>query len=407
MLKESDVKKFLDLQNYDLRISKNGRWIDQKCTPDVLNIVSDCVIQFYKQQEKVEFTSADIWHSTYAEENVRDIFNKPSTNAKLSKNEYDKFFAQPLEMLANAKILSKEKRGRQNKYLVKEIELLEFISLRERNALVFIYLYCEKVLLDSGIWHEFKNFFNNQTKESYENLKESYEDFIITNTPINGKTEVRRIFTKVLNPIANFYHKLGTSRGRLSKNPITYAELMYNRENFRDINKEKPKGITRKEWAATHPVQYNLSYYKYQSRKAKNFLRQYNDQYRDGRSELLDEFSNGDATQMHHIFPEAEFPSISMFIENLIALTPTQHLTKAHPKNKTQIVDPVYQELLLKAKLGSIEENINDNSVETIYSFQNLVIVLSTGFDLEFEIQDNEFQEIMNVITNYYIRKGN
>ncbi|RCW17133.1 hypothetical protein CAC02_04545 [Streptococcus gallolyticus] len=212
MLKESDVKKFLDLQNYDLRISKNGRWIDQKCTPDVLNIVSDCVIQFYKQQEKVEFTSADIWHSTYAEENVRDIFNKPSTNAKLSRNEYDKFFAQPLEMLANAKILSKEKRGRQNRYLVKDIELLEFISLRERNALVFIYLYCEKVLLDSGIWHEFKNFFNNQTKESYENLKESYEDFIITNTPINGKTEVRRIFTKVLNPIANFYHKLGTSR---------------------------------------------------------------------------------------------------------------------------------------------------------------------------------------------------
>ena len=30
---------------------------------------------------------------------------------------------------------------------------------------------------------------------------------------------------------------------------------------------------------------------------------------------------------MHHIFPANEFPSIADYLENLIALTPTQHFT--------------------------------------------------------------------------------
>lgn len=273
MLRESDVTKFLDTHNYDLRISKNGRWIDQKCTPDVLNVVADCILEASSTEAiSVEFTSVDIWHSQYAEENVRDIFNKPSTSETLSKNEYDKFFAQPLEMLANAGVLNKSKRGRKNYYTVQNEEILEFISLREKNSLVFIFLYCEKVLKDSGMWSSFEDFFNVQTTVSYDDVKQAYETFIINNTPINGVLEARRIFTKVINPLAYRYKKLGTSRGRLSRHPITYSELMYNRENFRDINSDKPKGVTRQEWMANKVIKINISYYKYQSNKAKKLV---------------------------------------------------------------------------------------------------------------------------------------
>ena len=36
---------------------------------------------------------------------------------------------------------------------------------------------------------------------------------------------------------------------------------MYNRPNFRDIYADKPKGVTRKEYVATHPIEINEDYY--------------------------------------------------------------------------------------------------------------------------------------------------
>ncbi|MCJ0563250.1 restriction endonuclease, partial [Enterococcus cecorum] len=143
-------------------------------------------------------------------------------------------------------------------------------------------------------------------------------------------------------------------------------------------------------------------YYKYQAIKAKRFLREFNDRYRNRKSELLDEFSAGDATQMHHIFPEHEYPEISMYLENLIALTPTQHLTKAHPKNNTHRIDPTYQELLLKAKAGSIKDNIFNVDEETIYDFNNFVEVLNVGFDKNYIVDDNDFVTVMMIINQYY-----
>lgn len=403
MLREEDLRSFINNNNYDLRRSKNGRWIDQKCTPDVLNIVADCVYQFiFDDTNEEKFSSKDIWRYEYTKQNVEDIFSKPSTNNGLSENEYDKFFSQPLEMLANARVLDKIKDGRKNFYVVNDLDVLEYISLRERDSLNFIKGYCEKVLFDSGIWGIFENFFNNQSVSSFYLMKEKYEDFIITNTPINGKVEVRRIFTKILNPLANARHKRGTIRGRLSKNIIKYSDLMYNRENFRDVFSDKPKGVSRQEWEKERKSKINEKYYKYQSQKAKRFLRKFNDQYYDGNSELQDNLGSGNATQMHHIFPASQFPQISMYLENLIALTPTQHLTKAHPQNNTQRIDKCYQEILLKAKASSIEENLEDTKVETIYFFDNLIEVLSTGFDSDYEVEENDFVMIMNIITCHY-----
>lgn len=405
MLTENNIVNFLDINNYDVRKNNNGRWIDQKCTPDVVSIVADCVWQYITDSKNSElFSSVDIWHYKYTEENIRDIFSKPSTEHEFSRNEYDKFFAQPLEMLANANILGKSKRGNKNIYFVNNIDILEYISIRERNSLRFISLYCEKVLKDSDMWEVFADFFKQQTQESYFHMKDSFESFTIKNTPINGKTEIRRIFTKIVNPLAYTRKKCGTIRGRMSKNPITYSNLMYNHENFRDINHDKPKGMSRKEWDRQHKNKVNIEYFKYQSSKAKRYLRKFNTQFRCGKSEVDDEYAVGMATQIHHIFPEHQYPEISMFLENLIALTPTQHMTKAHPMNNTRRIDIEYQEVLLKAKAGSIEENLFDSEVDTIYNFDKFIEILNIGFKTNYKVRENDFTTVMTIINNYYSR---
>ncbi|MCJ1655600.1 hypothetical protein MT341_02395 [Staphylococcus sp. NRL 18/288] len=405
MLSTDDIYKFFEENNfeYDIRVSNNGRWIDQKCTPDVLCIVSDCTLNYVEDNgEDLNFTSKDIWRANYTKENVEEIFNKPDTEHAKSENEYDKFFAQPLELLANAKILFKEKKGRSNIYKVNNIKILEYIALKERNSLEFLNIYIRKVLSDSDLTSMFEQFFQIQTQDSYIELKDKFENFIINNTKINGSLEARRIFTKVINPLAFKEKKKGTSRGRISKNVITYSNLMYNTENFRDKNLDKPKNMTRQEWAVLHKKEVNVQYYKYQSKKAKVFLRKYNDAYRNGLSEVTVDNDQEKATQIHHIFPQHQYPEISMYYENLIAITPNQHFIKAHPNNNTQRIDKDYQEILLKSKAGIIEEDISNKGEESIYNFDNFVKVLNSGFNSEYSIRENDFISVMETISDYY-----
>lgn len=405
MLTQENVAAALDRRNYDLRVSGNGRWIDQKCAADVITVVADCIMNYGAAHAGELFTTPDVWHYDYTVENVEAIFRKPGVERAEARNEYDKFFQQPMEMLAYAGVLRKEKRGNRNFYAIADADVLEYIALRERNTLVFLKLYIEKVLRDSGIYGLFENFFNLQTKGPYEEMKEGFSDFIIRYTGINGRVECNRIFIKVLNPLAYFHHVCGTERGSMSEHPITYDMLMYNRNNFRDIYSNKAKGITRKEYAAAHPVAVNDAYYHYQSAKAKRFLRQFNEQTRDGKSEHLDGVHIHDrAIHMHHIFPEADHPEICSYLENIIALTPTQHLGYAHPDGKTTEIDNAYQHLLLLSKADRIRENLNSDTVEHIYEFSNLLYVLNVGFDDDdvLEIADMDFAAVVNAINVHY-----
>jgi len=407
MISKDNIKQYIHGNCYDIRISKNGRWIDQKCTPDVVNIVSDCIIEYVGSDLSKEFTIKDIWSSNYTKNNIYMLFNKPSTDSEMSKNEYDKFFSQPIKMLANAGLLFEVKKGNRYIYTVKQFNILEYISLREINSLLFMQIYIEKVLRDSGVWSYFSDFLKNQTPTFFNLLKEKYEDFIISNTKINKQTEVRRIFTKVINPLANKFNKKGSKKGRVSNHIITYSELMYNQENFRDIYNKKPKNVTRGQWLEDNPISSNgKNYYKYQSIKAKRFLHKYNNEYRNGRSEYEDKYSDSMTVHMHHIFPEHEYPEISMYYENIIALTPSQHYGCAHPNNNTHLIDVTYQELLLKAKVNIIEDNINlKDETHIIYNFDKLVDVLNYGFDSDFKIDNRDFIQIFNCITNYYLDK--
>lgn len=405
MLTQQEIIDFCNQYDFDIRKSGNGRWIDQKCAADVVTVVADCIYNYALKDDDGIFTTADIWHYKYAVENVEAIFKKPGVENKAARHEYDKFFQQPMEMLANANILTKSKRGNKNFYQVNNFEVLEYIALRERNALFFLKTYIEKVLTDSGLYQIFENFFANQTESAYDTVKKAFSSFIIKNTKINGEVECNRIFIKVLNPLAYFKNSYGTERGRLSKQIITYDMLMYNRNNFRDIYADKPKGITRKEYAVTHPVEVNEAYYHYQSAKAKRFLRLFNEQNREGKTEHVQSAHISDkAIHMHHIFPEAIYPEICYYLENIIALTPTQHLNYAHPNGHTQEIDKQYQHLFLLSKADRIYENLIDAAVEKIYEFSNLLFVLSVGFDNDdvLDIADMDFCAVINAINVHY-----
>jgi hypothetical protein len=404
-LKESEINDFLSRRNYDIRVSHNARWLDQKCAADVVTIVPDCVLQYADSNLDTPFTSIDVWHDDYTVANVETIFKKPSPNEVKARNEYDKYFQQPMEMLANAGILRKEKKGARNFYIVAEREILEYLSIRERNALTFLQLYISKVLDDSGLMPLFEDFFARQTKTAYESVKDGYTNFTINNTPINGAVECHRIFIKVLNPLAFQRDKYGTEKGRISKNKITYDMLMYNRDNFRDIYADKPKELTRGQYAEQIGYKPSSGLNSYMSQKAKRLVRYFNDTFRDGRPEVFDERHNVDlAVNIHHIFPEAEFPTLCAFYENLIALTPTQHFSYAHPLGNTGRIDIQYQHVCLIAKAGVIKETLENLTCEQIYEFGRFMHVCFIGLDNEIftQIADRDFSGAVTAINLAY-----
>jgi len=404
MFNEKELKSYFNKFNYDIRVLGNARWIDQKCTPDVICIIADCIINYVEQNKQSSFSTKEIWDFKYSIE-ISSLFSKPAINSQKVKHEYDKFFQQPMELFAYAGILSKKKKGNQNIYSVINISLLEYIAIRERNALNFLIGYIQKVLVDSGLWKYFKSFFNQPSQSLFSILKTRFELFTIKYTAINKETECRRIFTKILNPLAFTSNSYGTQGGHLSKQKISYDQLMYNRINFRDLYTNKPKDISRNEYEPTILEKEKLEkYWKYNSNKAKKILRKFNDEFYNSVSEHKDDLYNGSATHIHHIFPEASYPNISGFIENLIALTPSQHLNKAHPFGKTREINRDYQHLLLISKTKNIQDNLSQEEIPKIYDFNRMKEVLAIGLNNSAinHISLMDFYKINCMINSYY-----
>lgn len=388
------INNYFNGFNFDIEITKNARFMDQKVTPDVLCIIADCILNFIETNDdkNIQFSSTDIWKHEYSNINIKEIFGKTDVSNKKAKNEYDKFFQQPLKALAYAKILKEEKKDNRIYFTVINLGILEYIAIKERNALTFLDIYLKKVLQDSSIWFLFENFFTNNTKDNFSKLKSKYEQFIIQHTPINGETEVRRIFTKVLNPLAFKRQKHGTSGGFFSKDVISNDVLMYNRKNWRDITKNKAETRDEYETRAKFEVQQSKdAYVKYTINKATNIVRKLHTPI----SEVNDDLSIGDATQVHHIFMKSEYPQIESYIENLILLTGTQHNTKAHPNNNTRVINRDYQLLCLLAKSDSIETYYNT------YSKEDFLFVLKIGLKKEFA-NNIEFQELKEKLVELY-----
>ncbi|MCC8113975.1 MAG: hypothetical protein LIP03_08265 [Bacteroidales bacterium] len=388
------ISTFLSQFDFDVRKSGDARFMDQKCTPDVVCFIADCIINLNPQED---FTVHNIWDMRYFIKNASAIFGKPSPKNTSAKHEYDKFIQQPLRMLAYAHILDIQKCGNKNYYRIANPDILEYIATKERNAYNFLYLYIVKVLGDSNILKTFEDFkrkclLGPVTNQDYLDLKERYTRFIIGNTAINKAVEVHRIFTKVLNIYAAENDIQGTERGHLSKYIISFSDLMYNRRNWRDLG--KAKSMTRQE-AANVEEEGQKDYDEYQVTKAINLIRKIQIE-----SEVKDQYGVGEATQVHHIFPKSQFPLIAHYLENLIKLTATQHYTKAHPKNHTQITNKDYQLVCLLAKSQTIEKSIKTIG-EKYYRKDAFVFVINTGLDANLNT-DLTFPEIRSHLRVLY-----
>lgn len=375
-------ESFLNQFDYDIRESGDARWIDQKCTYDVLSIIADCICEYVDLTGSSEFTVSDIWHSEYARDNVIEIFSKPDPELKAG-NEYDKYFGQPIKLLGYSKVLNVRNEKNRYYYSVNNRVILDKIALRPMNALNFLYEYISKVLLDSDLIDSFNDFFSKQNNDSYKELREKFIHFTITNTKINGETECGRIFTKVLNPLAFKLRKLGTEKGRISKNIITLNDLQYNRLNWRDELSGKDKTITRLEHEPTTEQLQARAFKNYTVNKAKKAIRKYNEIQTGGMSEVYQSSENVKATQAHHIFAQSEYPEIADFVENLIMLTPNQHFSMAHPDNNTQYIDRDFQYICLLSKSKKIYLDLTSQNEDKFYDFDNYKYVLNTGFETD------------------------
>lgn len=409
IISNNEFEEFFDKQELDIRRNNNGRWIDQKCTPDVVSVIADFIITYLIEDVddlSCKFTSKEIWFSDKAKKVIEKLFKKPNVSEKTVEREYDKLFGQPMKLLATAGILKEYSRAghrRAHLYEVVELDILEYISYREQNSLRFLVHYINSTLNQSGIYEKFEEFFDKQTPEAYNILKIKYRDFIKNNTNIKGSLEINRIFTKVINPLAFKLNKKGTKSGRISKHSISYDMLMYNRDNFIDIYNEKPKNMSREEYMKQENINYNTDLTDYQMGKAKKIIKNYNDKFRNSLSEHYEESEkNSRAVHIHHIFPKNEFIEIAAYIENLICLTPNQHLLKAHPNGNTSYIDRGYQYLLLLSKMHIINENLRSDNI--IYSIEDFKYVLSVGLDNELFIEiDNDCAIIKSAIDYEYL----
>ena len=386
------IKQHLENFDFDVRKTKDARFMDQKVTPDVLSFIAECILNL--PSGTTTFTVKDIWDSKYFEKNTKAIFSKPSPKKTSAKHEYDKFIQQPLKMLVYAKILITKKDGNANVYQIAERDILEYVAIKERNAFIFLYQYLSKVLSDSGMIRYFEAFRKKQSKGNFRLLKQKFIRFIKGNTLIKTDIEIRRIFPKILN-IYSVYHNIkGTKSGRLSKNNFTFSDLMYNNVNFRDIGKDK--NLTRQEAKSyiRSAKKQQKEYNSYLIEKAKRII-----QKKYQFSEVKDAYGKGGAIHVHHIFLSSEFPQVAHFLENLIKLTAEQHLYYAHPKGNTRVIDSDYQYVCLIAKSDGIEKSLDLG--EFLYSKNDFIYVINTGLSVNLDM-NSDFEQIRFQINKIY-----
>lgn len=369
---------------------ETSRFTDQKVTIDVVKVLAETLINI--SANRLSFLRKDIEQSKTFESKVTKFFKKPNPRTN-SPKEYDKFISQPLCFLFFSKVLERKKDGKGHQYIFpdKESRAKEImLSLNsEENILVFLFLFYIKTFQDSDCLSYFNRYYDGliKTDKEFSELKTSYVDFIKENTAIVGDFEIPRIFNKIFNVLSYVLSENATEGGRLTKAPFSFADLRYNRVNFRDVGK-KDKSQSREK------IIYSSSK-SADSSKFKNIVKKMH--YPN--SEILDESANEYATQAHHIFPEHAYPELACYLENIILLTPNQHNLKAHPNNKTAEINFEYQEKCLLFKLKSVL-NYKDS-----YLLDKFCFILNIGFNVTYFSSNLSESDIIEKIREAYRKK--
>lgn len=369
----------VSLSNITCVISANEpvRWMDQKVTYDNLRVVAATTESVMGNVDE-SFDWKSLRDSKSLQSYVGKFYGKPGLETFSAANEYDKFIGQPLQTLAFAGALESVKVGRQRRFRVVDRDLLASISNSDESAFDFLVQYLERTLSDAGWLHHLDNFIDgSQSPEDFRSLKMSFTGFMLDHSRIGSRgskspeTEIHRIFPKVINPICMNRGSRGAIRGRLSRDIIQMSDLTYNRPNWRDLGTKKPKALTRSEHDMLSLI--NSSSPGASMTSAMKKVRTYHS----GISEMP-HCSGVKASHIHHMFPKSQFPQLANIRENLIALTPGQHMGEAHPNGNTSVIDPIYRKSCLFQKLESVKRSEKDG--DDFYKYSGLAMVLALGF---------------------------
>ena len=129
--------------------------IDQKTSAfDIMSIVAECVSHFTENNHNRVFTRAEIQADPFSNQIVRDNLGKPEI--RMSSNEYDKVFHQPLVVYAHAGVLSVDRSRRTHQFRVRNRMVLTNLH-QEVQARQFDAVFNEKYFCDSGLGDNLDN----------------------------------------------------------------------------------------------------------------------------------------------------------------------------------------------------------------------------------------------------------
>jgi hypothetical protein len=363
-------------QSKDLtKTPKQGLHYEQKTTPDLIWCVSLVILDVTKDNKDLIFSDKEIRLSPLFDSLMQDYFSKPSQ--ALAPGEYNKVSSYQLGLLSYAGILE-QVNNRPKKYKIKQLQALEYMSVNDLNASKFLTEYTEKFLSDNGLISDFENYKNNPTQANHLIVKDKYWEWAKINTDIRGtdRKHTYRVFNKIFNVYCYKHRIPGEDGSNITTGPCPYSFLIYNRKNFRDEN--MPSGMTRREYMKNVLSDIDaggvVGAVLLQKAKA-DIKRKYN-----GVSELQDTASGfvpESGVHIHHMLPQHSHPQFALFRENLIALTPGQHLSFAHVQGNTQRINPDFQKICLKKKFDHIKESLE--SGEDFYVLSRFIQVINSG----------------------------
>ncbi|MGO1538267.1 MAG: HNH endonuclease signature motif containing protein [Leucobacter sp.] len=393
-------RQVLDLRRLSERNAASGssmRFMDQKTTPDIIWSTA-----YLLRQTKIAtdwFAVQDLWDTPDFAAHYESAYGKPDVDLVAARHEYDKVIVQPLKTLAFAGVLEERMSGRRLEFRLLQPEILAELTESETTAFRFLRDYLTEVLTQSGEYGAFERYRDSQHLEAdYQRLKRVFTDFLLRETRINGVTEVRRIFPKVLNPLAANWRIPGSHRGHVARFRQTQPDLSYNQQNARDLRRK-----------AKHQPRSTVTYVP--ARESVSALEKANvaavRQRGRRSSEVFDALASGSATHVHHIVPRSMAQDLRATRENLILLTASQHNTRAHPENVTGEIDLAYQVECLLAKADTIARTLAaGDDFYSVHEFARVVarVVSPTenmSHSAEFDVTSVDLDRLRNAIAEH------
>ena len=353
-----------------------GVHYEQKITPDLLWCVSYVIVSLIKDNPEKVFTDEDVRESPVFNSLTQDYFSKaPQENAE---NEYNKFSSYQLGVLAFAGVLE-QISGRPKRYKVNNLEALNFIATNDFNASRFLGEYTEKFIRDNRLSEVFEIYRQSPNQDNYLRIKEAYWYWAKINTAVKGddRRHTYRVLNKMFNVFCYKNHLPGENASNIINGPCPYSFLLYNRTNFRDV--DMPSGMTRQQYQAEILSEVE------QGGLVETLLKKVKDAVKARAkydSEIKDPslmYTKDSGIHVHHILPRHSYPQFSISKENLISLTPGQHLSLAHTGSSTKTINHEFKIICLKKKFEDIKTSLEVH--DSFYDLKEFIKIINTCFN--------------------------